>query len=174
LAQVWLFYSYLAKMINTEMDFKIVVPGQIIFYNQRWVLWSTQTMNANKIKTMNTKYSWLFGSFFNYWDIIILTEWSDTAVWEMIMDFTWNPTKTVKEIKKVLDKDFDLMEKEVNLLLKKFENTIWIKDINSPENIEKLRIFVKNNEEMLKELYQKADEETKREMKELYVILAHK
>jgi hypothetical protein len=44
-------------MINLEMDFKIVIPHQIIFYNQRGVLGSTQTMNANKIKTMNTKYS---------------------------------------------------------------------------------------------------------------------
>ncbi len=32
--QLGLFYSYLNVMINQEMDFKVVLPGQILFYNQ--------------------------------------------------------------------------------------------------------------------------------------------
>lgn len=75
IVQLGLFSSYLVTMINQEMDFKIIQPGQIIFYNQRGVLWDSQNMNADKIKTMNTKYPGIFGSFFNYWDILILTEW---------------------------------------------------------------------------------------------------
>ncbi len=33
--QLGLFYGYLNAMINQEMDFKVVIPGQILFYNQR-------------------------------------------------------------------------------------------------------------------------------------------
>lgn len=35
--QLGLFYGYLNAMINQEMDFKVVIPGQILFYNQRGV-----------------------------------------------------------------------------------------------------------------------------------------
>lgn len=174
IVQLFLFYSYLKKMINLEMDFKIVVPGQIFFFNQNWLLWSSQTMNANKIKTMNTKYSGFLGSFFNYWDIVILTEWDQWWKWEMTMDYTWNPTRTVKEIKKVLDRDLETIERDVNILLKKFESEIWVSDVSSPENKEKLRSFVAKNDDFLKRQYELWDEETKREIKELYVILSHK
>lgn len=34
IVQTGLFYGYLNVMINQEMDFKIVVPGQILFFNQ--------------------------------------------------------------------------------------------------------------------------------------------
>lgn len=173
--QIWLFYSYLKNMINLEMDFKIIIPWQILFFNQSWILWwNTQTMNADKIKTMNTKFAWILWSFFNYWDIIILTEWDQWWIWEMVMDHTWDPNKTLQEMQKVLDKNLELIEKEVNVLLKKLENEIWIKDINSEENRERLRKFINENEWKMKELYENCDEETKREIKELYAILAHK
>ena len=32
--QLGLFYGYLSVMINQEMDFKVIIPGQILFYNQ--------------------------------------------------------------------------------------------------------------------------------------------
>lgn len=170
--QIWLFYSYLKNMINLEMDFKIVIPGQILFFNQNWILgWNTQNMNSDKIKTMNTKYSWILWSFFNYWNIVVLTEWDQWWNWEMVMDYTWNPTKTVKEIQKVLNNDLELIEKEVNVFLKKVENEIWICDVSCKENVDKLKKFVNEKEEIIKKIYEEWDEETKREVKELYVIL---
>jgi len=169
--QFWLFYGFLTKMINQEMDFKIVVPWKILFYNQLWVLLDSKSMNSNKIKTMNTKYRWLLGSFFNYGDIIILSEWDHENNWEMKMDYIWDPTKTVKEIEKVLKKDFDTIEKDVNFLLKKFNNEIWIDNINTPENIEKLKKYVLDNEKKLKEIFDSWDDEIKKEIRELYIII---
>lgn len=169
--QLWLFYSYLLNMINQEMDFKIVKPGQIIFYNQRGVLWDSQSMNAHKIKTMNTKYPGILGSFFNYWDILILTEWDQKDNGEMKMDYIGNPTRTVKEIQKVLNNDLETIEKEVNLMLKRFKKEIGIEDIHSKENKQKLKDFLQNNEKTIKELYEKADDETKREIKEMYIVI---
>lgn len=172
LFQLGLFYWYLMKMINQEMDFKIIIPGQIRFFNQRWVLWDSQNMNANKIKTFNTKYSWILWSFFNYWDIIILSEWDSRDTWKMRMDYIWNPTKTVKEIEKVLNKDFAVMEADVNVLLKKLEHIINIDNINTNENKEKLRKYIKDNDLYLNNLYNSSDDETKREIKELYILIA--
>ncbi len=171
IVQLGLFFSYLQNMINQEMDFNVVVPGKILFFNQRWFLWDSQTMNAHKIKTMNTKYSWLLWSFFNYWDIIILTEWDQKDNWEMRMDYIWNPTKTVKEIQKVLNNDTNTMEKEVNLMLKRFKAEIGVDDISSQENKQKLKDFLKNNENIIKDIFNKADDETKREIKEMYILI---
>lgn len=169
--QLTIFYSYLSKMINQEMDFKIIVPWQIIFYNQRWLLWDNQTMNSNKIKTMNSSYRWLLGSFFNYWDIVVLSEWDQKDNWEMTMDYIWFPSKTLKEMEKVLNKDFESMEKDVNVLLKKFKSEIWIDNIDNDENKLKLREYVRNNEEKIKKIFDWWDEETKKEVKELYVLI---
>lgn len=171
IAQLGLFYWYLVVMINLEMDFKIIQPGQIIFYNQRWVLWDSQNMNANKIKTMNTKYPGILGSFFNYWDILILTEWDQKDYGEMKMDYVWSPVKTVKEIQKVLKSDLETMEKEVNIMLKKFKKEIWVENISTPENKEKLKTFLENNDAMIQKLFASWDEETKREIRELYILI---
>ncbi len=171
IAQLGLFYAYLLVMINQEMDFKIIQPGQIIFYNQRWVLWDSQNMNANKIKTMNTKYPGILGSFFNYWDILILTEWDQKDFWEMKMDYVWAPVKTVKEIQKVLKSDLETMEREVNVMLKKFKKEIGIENISTLENKEKLKTFLENNEKTIQELFASWDDETKREIRELYILI---
>jgi len=90
---------------------------------------------------MNTKYPGMLGSFFNYGDILILTEWDQKDYGEMKMDYVWSPIKTVKEIQKVLNNDLDAMEKDVNLLLKRFKSQIGVEDISSDENKEKLKNF---------------------------------
>lgn len=171
LFQIGLFYWYLNIMINTEMDYKVIIPNQILAFNQKWVFWDTQSMNADKIKTMNTKYNWFISSFLNYWNVLIFSEWDQKNSWEMIIDYVWDPVRSVKEIEKVLRNDLKMIEKEVNVLLKKFENEIWITDISIPENKEKLKIYVKENEAKLKEMFAKADDETKNEMRELFILI---
>ncbi len=172
IVQLGLFYSYLLNMINLEMDFNIVIWEKIYFFNQRWVLWDSQNMNANKIKTMNTKYAWLIGSFFNYWEIIILSEgdnWDKT--WEMRMSYIWDPTGSVKNIQKVLANELITLEKDTNLVLKKIKLEIKINDLNSKENIEKLRDYMKNNEEAIKKMFEWWNSEIQNEVKELYSLI---
>lgn len=172
IVQLGLFYSYLLNMINLEMDFNIVIWEKIYFFNQRWVLWDSQNMNANKIKTMNTKYAWLIGSFFNYWEIIILSEgdnWDKT--WEMRMAYIWDPTGSVKNIQKVLNNELVTLEKDTNLVFKKIKLEIKINDLNSEENIKKLRDYLKNNEENIKKMFESWSSETQNEVKELYSLI---
>jgi hypothetical protein len=54
------------NMINQEMDYKVVIPGQILYFDQTGVLGNSQNMNSNKIKTINTQYPSILASFFNY------------------------------------------------------------------------------------------------------------
>jgi len=169
--QIWLFYSFLNHMINIEMDFKVCVPWSIIFYNQKWLLSDTQTIDSTKIKSMNSNYPGIIASIFKYWNILILAEWDQKNNWEMAMDYIWNPPKTINEMQKVMNEDLSSIEKDVNLLLKRFKKEIWITDISTKENKIKLKEFVLNNEDTIKSIFQNWDEETKREVKELYIII---
>ena len=171
IAQFFLFASYLPKLMNQEMDFRLVIPWNLIFVNQNWFLSNTQNMKSNKIKTINTDFAWILGSFFNYWDIVILTEWDSANDWKMLLDFAWDPVQTVKEIEKVLNNNLQAIEDEVNILLKKLNHEIWIDNVHSKESLDKLINYVKQNESKLKDLYALSDEETKREIKQLYVLI---
>jgi len=71
------------------------------------------------------------------------------------MDYVGDPMGTVKEIQRVLDKDFESMERNVNILLKKLSLQIGIPDINTPENKQKLREFVKSNDAMIQDIFRK-------------------
>jgi hypothetical protein len=89
----------------------------------------------------------------------------------MLMDYVGSPLSTVNEIQKVLEKDFSVMEKDVNVLLRKFSTQIGIENINSPENRQQLREFMNNNEPLLQDIFQKGDEETRQEVRELYILM---
>lgn len=155
LIQLGLFYGYLNAMINQEMDFKVVVPGQILFYNQRGVFGDSQAMNADKIKTINATFPGLFSSFINYGNIVVLTEGDQGGNGQIDMDYVGDPMGTVKEIQRVLDQDFGSMERKVNILLKKLSLQIGIPDISTPENKQKLQDFVKSNDAMIRDIFLK-------------------
>jgi len=44
-------------MIDLEMDFAIVIPGKIMFYNQSNLTRSVQAINSEKIKTITSKHA---------------------------------------------------------------------------------------------------------------------
>lgn len=171
LFQIWLFYGYLNIMINTEMDYKVIVPWKILSFNQRGVFGDTQSMNSDKIKTMNTKYPGFIASFLNYGNVIVLSEWDLHNNGEMLIDYVGDPVKSVKEMEKVLRNDLIAIEKEVNVLLKKLVHEIGIANISTPENKALLKKYVEENESQMKELFSKADDETKKELRELYILI---
>jgi hypothetical protein len=69
------------------------------------------------------------------------------------MEYVGNPPNTVKEIEKVLRNDLTVMEKEVNLLLKKFKEKIGYDTIETKEQKEALKKFITENEEMLEDIF---------------------
>ncbi len=89
----------------------------------------------------------------------------------MAMDYIGNPPNTVKEIEKVLRNDLSVMEKEVNLVLKRFKENIGYDCIETPEEKASLKSFIKENEDTLKNIFENGDDETKQEVKELFEII---
>lgn len=171
IVQSGLFYGYLSAMINQEMDFKVVIPGKILFYNQRGVFGDSQSMNAEKIKTINANHAGLFGSFINYGDVVVLTEGDQSGKGQMSMDYVGNPVAIVKEIQKVLDKDLSLMEQDVNLLLARFGAQIGIDNLSTEENKQKMREYLKENDAIIQDIFKNGDEETKKEVRGIYILI---
>lgn len=171
LVQIMLFYSFMQNMINQEMDYKVVIPGQILYFDQTGVLGNSQNMNSNKIKTINTQYPSILASFFNYGNVLVLSEWDQKDKWEMQMEYVGNPPNTVKEIEKVLRNDLTVMEKEVNLLLKRFKEKIWYDTIETKEQKEALKKFITENEEMLEDIFTTWNKETQDEVRELFTLM---
>lgn len=170
----WLFYGYLKKMMNLEMDFKIVVYWQVFFINQEGIIAGEyKNINSNKIKTIHSSYDGVIGSFFNYGFITILTEGDIHNVGEITMSYIANPNHTVEEMKKVLYHKFWDIEKKVNVFLMKIAGQLWMPHIKSYEDIqphEKKRIqqYLHLHEKEIKKEFEEWTEETKNEIKELF------
>lgn len=84
--------NIIKKYIDYILDFFVVNPRNIIYYNQEWLLnrkW--RTISLEKIKTISVKKEWLLRSIFNFWNIIILTEWDEKWEWEINISFIDNP-----------------------------------------------------------------------------------
>jgi len=73
----------------------------------------------------------------------------------MTMDYIGNPPKTVKEMEKVLKKDLDAIERDVNVLLRKISNKIGITQILSPQDREKLKDYVLSHNDQMQEIFEK-------------------
>ena len=86
------------KYIDYILDFIIITPKVLIHYDQEWVLSRKgRTIEVEKIKTVTVNKSWLLRSLFNFWNIIILTEWAELWEWEIDFYYIDKPEK-VKNI----------------------------------------------------------------------------
>ena len=102
LTQIYISAKFKKRMLDLEMDFAIVIPWKIMFYNQSNLTRSVQTINSEKIKTITSKHARLVWSVFNFWDITILTEWDEANMWEMNLQYIASPSDTVYEINELL------------------------------------------------------------------------
>jgi len=106
------------KMMDLEMDYNIVIPGKIFFVNQSGILSNVHTVEANKIKTVQSLFPSKIASFFNYGSIHILTE-GDTQMMmgTMSMHYVTNPDGVVASIQTLVGKDIspaDAPEKSIS------------------------------------------------------------
>lgn len=169
--QIWLMKYYRKKMIDLEFDFNIITPWMLYFINQSNMSWSTQTLKSEKIKTIKDV-SWqnFIMSFFNLWNIIVLTEWDQWWNWTMDMFFVDNPKETVKNIYTLMNKEeFSIKNK----YFKKILNILKIEDLeyDSIESIVKIKWFLKENELTIKNDFVEWDIEVKEEIKEMYKLV---
>lgn len=104
---IYLLFLILQIIFNYEMDFTIVTPKNITYYDQTWFFWRTaRTLDTAKIKTISVDKSWLIHSLFNYWDVKILSEWDTRWSWDIQINYVFDPDKVKFSINDII-RDWD-------------------------------------------------------------------
>lgn len=99
LIEIWFIRHYRKRMTDLEMDYNIFIPWKIFFINQSWLLSVTQTIEWEKIKSVQSVFPSKIASFFNYGTVNILLEWdSQEMMWTMSMYYVTSPDKAVAYI----------------------------------------------------------------------------
>lgn len=98
---VW--WKVLKLYIDYKMDFTVVTPEKIVTYNQTWFFnRGSRSIDTEKIKTITVDKNWIMKSIFNYWTIIILTEW-DTENGDVTLYYVHNPDIVQKRISDLVE-----------------------------------------------------------------------
>ena len=100
---IWLLRKYRKRMMDLEMDYNVFVPWKIFFINQSWLLSVVQSIEWDKIKTVQSVFPSKIASFFNYWTVHVLTEWDTAMIGTMSMFYVTNPDKAVANIQQLID-----------------------------------------------------------------------
>ena len=94
------------KYIDYILDFVIVTPENLIFYNQEGIFsrkW--RTIDVEKIKTITVNKNWILRSIFNFWSIVILTEWDEQWSWEINFSFIDDPDNVKFKVLEIIEKE---------------------------------------------------------------------
>lgn len=87
------------------MDFCIVTTQEIVAYNQTGLLnRSSRTIDADKIKTVTENASWFIKSFFNFGDLIFLSEWdSSTGTGDISLNYVSNVNQVKNTVRNLIE-----------------------------------------------------------------------
>lgn len=166
-AQIYTMHYYRKRMIDLEMDFNVIVPGEILFVNQSWMTNAVQSLDSDKIKTIKKSTAGMFAQFFNLWSVSVLTEGDQGAIGIMEMYYVDDAWKTVEKMKLLIKEEIIIVK---NAYLLKIINHLWIKEIeyDSAENMEILKKFFREKEDIVHADYMAGDVITKSNIEEIY------
>lgn len=101
----YLVSHYRKKVIDLEMDYNVVTQWKIYFVNQSGLLSQIQTIESDKIKSIQAVYPNKVAALFNFGTIHVLTEGDDkSAMGTMSMYYVKSPEVTVEMMQKILTK----------------------------------------------------------------------
>lgn len=101
-------FRFIKKYIDYILDFVVVNPYSMIYYNQEWIFnrkW--RTVEVDKIKTVTVRKDTFMKSLFNYWSIVILTEWDDSWTWEINFHYIDDPDNIKTKIFDIINSKDD-------------------------------------------------------------------
>lgn len=174
LAQLALMTKFVRTMINHEMDFNAIVKGRIFFINQKGMYSDTQTLAGDKIKTIRSTYPGFLGSYFRYGTVDVLTEGDIGLMGVMTMHYVDNPELAVSNMNLLVSGRLEPIEKIHNVYLSKIVSTHGI-DQEGPDFRQKIKQYLTDYDEQIRNDYVAAqDEETKKEIEEIYAAYAKK
>lgn len=98
-------YTILKRYFDYKMDFCIVTTQEIVAYNQTGLLnRSSRTIDADKIKTVTENASWFIKSFFNFGDLIFLSEWdSSTGTGDISLNYVSNVNQVKNTVRNLIE-----------------------------------------------------------------------
>jgi len=182
--QLLLIRVLLKNTENLEMDYYYSYNiswknwWRFVIKDQRWLKWSTTTLKWEKVKEIKDNVRTNWWTFWNYWQIIVKTEWDSNLDSITAINYIWN----VKEITTALEyMVFDYDENKLNhwnniLCELLFDNHIDITQtlINDTkifkEEIENVMRVVKWNSDFLRIKFENWSEKDKREIREIYEL----
>ncbi len=168
LVQLFLLSYFVRNMINLEMDFAIVVPGKLFYANQKGMYADTQTLDSDKIKTVKSSYPNFVASFFGHGNVEVMTEGDAAGLGTILIEYVEEPEETVRNVNALLSGRHADVERVHNVYLKGIVRKYSITG-EGEEFANNLRKFLAEYEDQVKKDYLSAqDEETKREIEEIY------
>lgn len=174
LVQLALMTKFVRTMINHEMDFNVIVKGRIFFINQKGMYSDTQTLAGDKIKTIRSTYPGFLGSYFRYGTVDVLTEGDIGLMGVMTMHYVDNPELAVSNMNLLVSGRLEPIEKVHNVYLSKIISAYGI-DRDAKDFRNKIREYLDRYDEQIRDDYFAAqDEETKKEIEEIYASFARK
>lgn len=91
------------KWIDYKMDYAIITPDEIIFYNQSGFFdRDVRTIENEKIKTVKVSKHGLWKSLFNYGSLIVITEGDDSGT-DIELYYVTDPDRTASKISSLID-----------------------------------------------------------------------
>lgn len=166
--QIYLSWKLKKRFTDLQMDFNVIIPWRILFYNQSWVLQNSQSIDSEKIKMIFSEYPNFISSFFDLGNIAISTEWDEADQRNFQMFYVKSPNKTVEEINKLINEWF-VWSTYLEKILKKLK--INQDEYKEERNLEKIKNFLDKNEIQVKKDYESWNEKVKKEIEEIYSLL---
>lgn len=94
--------SLFQSLIDYYMDFIILTPELVTFYNQSGIFnKSSESLESNKIKAVNFSKRGLLQSIADYGEIIFLSEWADPRG-DIVFDYARSPEQLQKKARRIL------------------------------------------------------------------------
>jgi hypothetical protein len=165
--QLFLIRRFINLIIDLEMDFNIAVKGKIFFIDQSGMYSQINTLEAEKIKNIRSSYPNFLASFFHYGTLEVLTEGDETLMGHNIMEFVWEPERTVENLNSLMSGKITIEEQihttYLAQLLGQFSNLAPL------ERRAAISQYLKDYESQIKREYQATtDAETRREIEGIY------
>jgi hypothetical protein len=125
LLEIFFLRHFRRRMMDLEMDYNIIVPGKIFFVNQSGVLSAVQTIESDKIKTVQSSFPSKIASFFNFGTVHVLTEGDTQAMMgTMSMYYVTNPDGVVANIQTLLDEKLEERKEKAAAMLEEVAKAI--------------------------------------------------
>ena len=93
------------RFIDYEMDFALVTPEEVVFYEQDWIfsrVW--RTLNSSKIRSITVEKDWILRSLFNFWNVLFLAEWYHEDWWDIRIIYITDPDTIKYKAREILRK----------------------------------------------------------------------